>query len=377
MKKKRTFGVSPKGALVLRAREEERRRNLPRVQATPEGGLKRVQQNPLLELMAEFPMLPPIDIDVVIDPSVHAALDLALLTVRGGAVARNKLPWNQPFTGKHYITHPENTDLLKQVTDHLVSPLKVFDPQWEGKVINAPGGAPDKTFLLDPGITLNSKFSCELIESDNQPVSNWLNTWYPGGVLAEPFEQPPISPAAAHRWKLRMANAHAEVGPDDNNYRDYLDTIRSWYAGDAPPHEHRIYTSEAKMCENLEKLRAYFHDFKERVGVRLRGLDIKIGFEVDDRFKLMVTEVFYHDQAMLLLEVVTTLPNMRPMGFVRYFKDPGTLKARNDSEHDISWTFNTFFSDFNVFGRDQLDQFLDIVVYCLDKGVREDIAYFG
>jgi hypothetical protein len=82
-------------------------------------------------------------------------------------------------------------------------------------------------------------------------------------------------------------------------------------------------------------------------------------------------------QPMLLLEVVTTIPNMRSLGFVRSFKEPGTLKARNDAERDISWTFNTFFSDYDVFGRDQLDQFLDIVVYCLDKGVHEDISYYG
>lgn len=377
MKKKRTFGVSPKGALVLRAREEERRSNLPRVEVTPEGGLKRVEQNPLLKLIAEFPMLPPIDIDAIIDPAVHASLDLALLTVRGGAVARNKLPWNQPFTGKHYITHPEDTDLLKKVTEHLISPLRVFDPTWEGKAINVPNGEPDIHFTWDPYASFNDKLQIELIENDNQPISNWLKTWYPeGGGM--PFVIKPQSEFPDQlRYKMRRANASAEVDPRDNNYRDYVDTIRSWYDGDAAPHEHRVYTSEVKMCEKLEKLRVYFSEFKERTGIRLSGLDINIGFDVDNRFKLMVTEVFYHDQAMLLLEVVTTVPNLRPMGFVRYFKDPGTLKARNDSEHDISWTFNTFFSDFNVFGRDQLDQFLDIVVYCLDKGVREDIAYFG
>ena len=368
MKKKRTFGVSPKGALVLREREEERRRNLPRVEITREGAAKRVTRNPLLELMEEFPTLPPINIDLVINPDVKSALDLALLTVRGADYKQPRLPYH-----RGYVTHPvDSYDPLKTVMDHLVTPLKTLDPQWEVNVGNMPGGAPDMSFIVEPTPS-SDKLAFELIESDNRPIRNWLNAWYPGGVLVESEFTDQL------RYRMRRANARSEVGPDDNNYRDFLDTIRSWYTRDAVPSERRLYTSEIKMCDSLEKLRVYFNDFKERTGTQLSGLDITIGSEVDNlnRFKLMATEVFYQDQAMLLLEVVTTAPNVRPMGFVRYFKEPGTLRARNDSERDISWTFNTFFSDFNVFGRDQLDQFLDIVVYCLDKGVREDISYYG
>jgi hypothetical protein len=377
MKKKRTFGVSPKGALILREREEQRRRNLPRVEVIRDGALKRVEENPLLKLMAEFPMLPPIDIDIVIDPGLRAALDVARAVILGNGIGRPLLPFDAEFTGKRCITHPAgDADLLKKVTDHLISPLTVFDPRWEGKVINAPGGAPDQSFFLDPHTSANNKLSFELVENENLPLRSWLEVLYPGGTL--PFViKPESEEVPARKYKMRRANARTEVGPDDNNYRDFIDTITSWYTRDAEPQEHRIYTSEVKICDHMEKLTKYFSEFKERLGVRLSGLDITLGFEVDNRYKLMVTEVFYHEQAMLLLEVVTTVPNMRPMGFVRFFKDPGTLKARNDNEHDISWTFNTFFSDFNVFGRDQLSQFLDIVVYCLDKGVREDISYYG
>ena len=374
MKKKRTFGVSPKGSLILREREEQRRRNLPRVEVTRDGALKRVEENPLLKLMAEFPMLHAIDIDFVIDPAVKESLDASLLAVRGGDITRNVLPWNRPFTFNQIITHPAGgDDLLKKATDHLISPLTVFDPRWEGKVINAPGGEPDKSVFLDPHTSRNDKLRIELVESDNQPISNWIKSWYPVPLVIRPESEE----APARKYKMRRANARTEVGPDDNNYRDFHDTITSWYTRDAVPVEYRLFTSEVKICDNMEKLTKYFSEFKERLGVRLSGLDIVLGFEVDNRYKLMVTEVFYHEQAMLLLEVVTTVPNMRPMGHVKFFKEPGTLRARNESEHDISWTFNTFFSDFNVFGRDQLSQFLDIVVYCLDKGVREDIHYFG
>jgi len=383
MKKKRTFGVSPKGALILREREEQRRRNLPRVEVIRDGALKRVEENPLLKLMAEFPMLPPIDIDLIIDPGTQAALDHAHLVVTGGGggVTRNKLPWNRSFTFNQIITHPAGgEDLLKKVTDHLISPLTVFDPTWGATCVNPPEGH-DKTLkYFDVGIrgregSKNDKPTFNLVESDNQPIRNWLESWWPEYAL--PFVIKPESEPHTHRYKMRRANARTEVGPGDNNYRDFHDTITSWYTRDTEPVERRLYTSEVKICDHMEKLTKYFSEFKERLGVRLSGLDINLGFEVDNRYKLMVTEVFYHEQAMLLLEVVTTVPNMRSMGFVRFFKDPGTLKARNDSEHDISWTFNTFFSDFNVFGRDQLSQFLDIVVYCLDKGVREDISYYG
>lgn len=56
-KKKRTFGVSPKGALVLREREQERRANLPRIAVRPDGATYRLPQNPLVALMREFPLL--------------------------------------------------------------------------------------------------------------------------------------------------------------------------------------------------------------------------------------------------------------------------------------------------------------------------------
>lgn len=379
MKKKRTFGVSPKGALVLREREEQRRRNLPRVEVIRDGALKRVEENPLLKLMAEFPMLPPIDLDLVIDPSTKAALDFAHLVVTGGGPARNRLPGNMPFIGKHFITHPasDDGDLLKKVTDHLIKPLRVFDPAWEGKVINMPNNQEDIHFTWDPLTSFNPKLQIELVENDNQPISNWLNSWYPGGVLVDPAERVLSSNSAGLAYRMKMANARAEVGHDDNNYRDFVDTITSWYTRDAAPVEYRLYTSEVKICADMEKLTKYFSEFKERHGVRLSGLDITLGFEEDNRYKLMVTEVFYQEKKMLLLEVVTTVPNMRQMGYVRLFKDPGTVRARHDGERDISYTFNTFFSDFNVFGRDQLSQFLDIVVYCLDKGVREDISYYG
>jgi len=375
MKKKRTFGVSPKGALILRAREEERRRNLPRVEATPHGALKRVERNPLLELMAEFPMLPVIDLDKVVDPEVSGGLDLSLLTVRGGGLG--KLPWDKHITGRHYNTQPAaDEDFLKKVTDHLIRPLKVFDPTWEGKVINMPNNGEDIHFTWDPNASFNDKFQIELVENDNQPTSNWLNSWYPGGVLVDPAERlAPNSNGLTYRMKL--ANARAEVGHDDNNYRDFFDTITSWYTRDAEPIEYRLYTREAKLCEHMEKLTKYFREFKERHGVRLSGLDIIIGFEEDNRYKLLVTEVFNNEHSMLLLEVVTTVRNMRPLGPVKFHKEPGSLRGRHAGEPDISWTFNTFFSDFNVFGRDQLSQFLDIVVYCLDKGVREDISYYG
>lgn len=379
MKKKRTFGVSPKGALILREREEQRRRNLPRVEVIRDGALKRVQENPLLKLMAEFPMLPPIDIDLVIDPGTQAALDYAHLVVTGGGVTRNRLPWNSPFTGKQYITQPaDNVDHLKLITDHLTKPLRVFDPTWGATLVNPPRDVTlNNRFMVEPCTDTDPELVMEFREMESTKISDWLKTWYPegGGIpfVIKPEEEFPDR----LRYKLRRANARAEVGPDDNNYRDFVDVIHSWHARDAEQQEYRLYTSEVKICADMEKLTKYFSDFKERSGVRLSGLDITLGFEVDNRYKLMVTEVFYHEQAMLLLEVVTTVPNMRPMGFVRFFKEPGTLKARNDNERDISWTFNTFFSDFNVFGRDQLSQFLDIVVYCLDKGVREDIEYYG
>jgi hypothetical protein len=375
--KKRTFGVSPKGALVLREREEQRRRNLPRVEAMPDGALKRVEENPLLKLMAEFPMLPPIDLDLVIDPGTKAALDFAHLVVTGGGPARNRLPGNMPFTGKHFITHPasDDSDFLKKVTDHLIKPLRVFDPAWEGKVINMPNNQEDIHFTWDPLTSFNDKLQIELVENDNQPISNWLNSWYPGGVM--PVDIRPQLANDSVDYRMRGANASTVLAPDDNNYRDFVDTITSWYTRDAELQEYRLYTSEVKICGQMEKLVKYFGDFQERVGVRLSGIDITLGFEVDNRYKLMVTPVVSQGQKMLLLEVVTTVPNSRPLGFVRFFKEPGTLRARNDSEHDISWTFNTFFSDFNVFGRDQLSQFLDIVTYCLDKGLEERISYYG
>lgn len=376
MKKKRTFGVSPKGALVLREREEQRRANLPRVEAMRDGALKRVEENPLLKLMAEFPMLPVIDLDKVIDPSVKDALDISLLTVRGGGLG--KMPWDKHITGRHYNTQPAaDEDFLKKVTDHLIRPLKVFDPAWEGKAINMPNNQEDIHFTFDPLTSFNDKLQIELVENDNQPISNWLNSWYPGGVLVDPAERALSPNSAGLAYRMKMANARGEVGHDDNNYRDFFDTITSWYTRDATPVEYRLYTSEVKICADMEKLMKYFSEFKERHGVRLSGLDITLGFEEDNRYKLMVTEVFYQEKKMLLLEVVTTVPNMRQMGYVRLFKDPGTVRARHDGERDISYTFNTFFSDFNVFGRDQLSQFLDIVVYCLDKGVREDISYYG
>lgn len=372
MAKKRTFGVSPKGALILREREEQRRRNLPQVEVIRDGALKRVQENPLLKLMAEFPMLPPIDIDVIINPDVQAALDYSLLTVRGAAVARNKLPWDKPFHGMPFITHPaDGYDPLKIVTDHLINPLTTFDPGWELKVINAPGGGPDKSFVLEPGISANNKFSVELVEDDSGRISKWLQDWGVGYNM--PFVIKPETEEPARRYKLRKANARAEVGPADNNYRDFHDTIHSWYSKDAEPREYRRYAIEEKLCNNLDRLTSYFGDFKERSGgTRLSGLDITIGWEADDLFKLLVTEVFYKSDAMLLVEVVTTVPNMRPMGYARFFKDASMANAMSEDR-----MYNIFFNDVDVFGRDQLDQFLDIVVYCLDKGVREEISYYG
>jgi hypothetical protein len=368
-KKKRTFGVSPKGALVLREREEQRRRNLPRVEVIRDGAVKRVEENPLLKLMAEFPMLPPIDIDFAVDPGLAAALDYSLSVVRGG-VTRNKLPTAMPFTGAPYITRPESVDITNADYDICFAHAPVFMDDKAFSVV-VPKLRPLDVFPL------NNKFSCEFVESDTQPISNWLKTWYPDGG-GMPFVIKPEDDAPDRlRYKMRRANASAEVGFADNNYRDFVDVIHSWYTRDGAQQEYRLYTSEVKICADMEKLTKYFSDFRERCGMRLSGLEIRLGFEVDNRFTLMVTEVFQHEQAMLLLEVVTTIPNMRPLGFVRFFKDPGTLRANNESEHDISWTFNTFFSDFNVFGRDQLSQFLDIVVYCLDKGVREDISYYG
>jgi hypothetical protein len=380
MKKKRTFGVSPKGSLILREREEQRRRNLPRVEVIRDRALKRVEENPLLKLIAEFPMLHAIDIDYVTDPGVNDALDYANLVVTGGGLTRNKrmLPWHKPFVGMPLITQPaDDVDLLKKVTDHLISPLTVFDPTWGATLVNPPRDVTlNNRIMIEPCTNTDPTLVMDFEEHESTKISDWLKTWYPkGGGL--PFVIKPESERPELRYKMRRANARAEVGFADNNYRDFVDVIHSWYTRDGEQQEYRLYTSEVKICADMEKLTKYFSDFKERSGVRLSGLDITLGFEVDNRFTLLVTEVFYHEQPMLLLEVVTTVPNMRSMGFVRFFKDPGTLKARNDSEHDISWTFNTFFSDFNVFGRDQLSQFLDIVTYCLDKGVREEISYYG
>jgi hypothetical protein len=381
MKKKRTFGVSPKGALILREREEQRRRNLPRVEVIRDGALKRVEENPLLKLMAEFPMLHAIDIDFVIDPAVKEALDYSHMVVIGAGVTRNKLalPWNMPFTGKHYITQPaDNVDHLKLITDHLTKPLRAFDPTWGATLVNPPRDVTlNNRFMIEPCTSTDPELVMEFREMESTKISDWLKTWYPDDSGIPFVIKPEADSPDRLRYKLRRANARAEVGFADNNYRDFVDTIHSWYARDGEQQEYRLYTSEVKICADMEKLTKYFSDFRERCGVRLSGLDITLGFEVDNRFTLLVTEVFYHEQPMLLLEVVTTIPNMRPLGFVRFFKESGTLKARTEGDRDISWTFNTFFSDFNVFGRDQLSQFLDIVVYCLDKGVREDISYYG
>jgi hypothetical protein len=339
--KKRTFGVSPKGALILREREEQRRRNLPRVAVKPDGGVY-IPRNPLLEIMREYPMI------------THALPPEALAAV--------------------------NPELLELVTKQIMDqPLWVGAQPFQVVVANSPvsleGLTSAMTFAALGLDTPPPLVTHTVVETDTTDslAAKFLESW--GGL---PFLTKSQVEEPARRYKLRKANARAEVGPADNNYRDFHDTIRSWYSRDAEPREYRLYTSEVKMCDNLEKLTKYFGDFKERSGgTRLSGLEVTIGWEADDLFKLLVTEVFYHEQVMLLLEVVTTAPNMRPMGFIRYFKDPGTLKARNDTERDISWSFNVFFSDQFVFGRDQLNQFLDIVVYCLDKGVREEISYYG
>jgi hypothetical protein len=381
MKKKKTFGVSPKGALILREREKERRANLPRVEVIRDGALKRVEENPLLKLIAEFPMLPPINIDLVVNPDVSAALDAALVEVRGG-ITRRKLPGAVPFSGCSFITQPMDASyidkVLKLESEVLIAPMR-DDPTWGLTLVNPPRGVTvNERFMIEPCTSTDPELVMQYREMESTRISDWLKTWYPeGGEM--PFVIKPESEVPDRKkYKLRRANARIGIGPDDNNYRDFHDTIRSWYSNDAPPIERRIYTAETKICNSLERLTTYFRDFKERSGgTRLSGLDIAVGFEADDMFKLMVTEVFMERQPMLLLEVVTTIPNMRSLGFVRSFKEPGTLKARNDSERDISWSFNTFFSDYDVFGRDQLDQFLDIVVYCLDKGVREDISYYG
>jgi hypothetical protein len=74
MKKKSKLGVSPKGAVVLRAREEERRRNLPRPVIITPSAVHR-EPNPIVGLMREFPVLGILNRDLVVNKELIDIID--------------------------------------------------------------------------------------------------------------------------------------------------------------------------------------------------------------------------------------------------------------------------------------------------------------
>ena len=140
MKKKSKLGVSPKGAVVLRAREEERRRNLARPVIIT-GSTVRSTPNPIVGLMREFPMLAVLSRDLVVNKDLIDIIDAEFQVVFTGSKALGDIGNFDIVIPKLRPIAPPLINCTVEEIDHTNSPVSRFFETWVKPVI---AGSEDK-----------------------------------------------------------------------------------------------------------------------------------------------------------------------------------------------------------------------------------------